>query len=64
LLGTLKLTAQYSRFGFIVPQDAAETYVHVDQIHRADVEAPEDGQSRQTTMGNRRKGVKDVKIAE
>jgi cold shock CspA family protein len=68
LIGTLRLTAPFSRFGFIVPRGGgAETYVHVGQLNRSGIRVPKDGLSlsyEPTTDTNRRKGVKDVKIAK
>jgi cold shock CspA family protein len=67
LIGTLRLTTQFSRFGFIVPRGGgAETYVHVGQLHRSGIKAPSDGLSlayEPTRTGDGRTGVKDVRIA-
>jgi cold shock CspA family protein len=68
LLGTLRLTTAFSRFGFIVPRGGgAEAYVHVGQLHRSGIKVPRDGISlsyEPTAVGNRRKGVKNVGIAK
>ncbi len=68
MIGTLRLTTQYSRFGFIVPRAGrAESYIHVGQLHRSGIKAPSDGPSladQPTTAGEGRKGVKDVTIAK
>ena len=68
MIGTLKLTTPYSRFGFIVPRGrGAETYVHVGQLHRSGIAAPTDGLSlnyEPTKLRDGREGVKDVRVAK
>ncbi len=68
MIGNLRLTTQFSRFGFNVPRGGGpESYVHVGQLHRSGIKAPRDGLSlayQPTTTGEGRKGVKDVRIAK
>ncbi len=68
MIGTLRLTTQFIRFGFNVPRGGgAESYVDVGQLHRSDIKAPSDGPSlayQPTTTGEGGKGVKDVTIAK
>jgi hypothetical protein len=61
LLGTLRLTSAFSRFGFIVPRAGdADAPARVGQKHRSAIKVAQDGialEDEPTAIG---KGVKDV----
>jgi cold shock protein len=68
LIGTLRLSNAFSRFGFIVPRGGgAEAYVHLGQLRRSGVKHPKDGLSLRfepTAAADGRSGVRNVRAAK